>query len=171
MVWFFHGRYKKHKYEDCKDFINMNWEEILNTDPSKIPFNILTNSCNLKKVGNPGYITELQLDAIKHLLEIKYLLKTKDPNYEIKKLDIINRFKLNNKEYLDDGENTIENFNDGEGVELTSLSRGNDDDDINFKNFKRRNAFKNDVDVNGGKKTKRRKTKRRKTKRRKIKRV
>ena len=143
MVWF-HGRYKTHKYEDCKDFINKNWEEILNTNPSDIPFNILTNSCKLKKVGSSGYITDIQLDAIKHLLEIKYLLKNKDPNYERKKLEIINRFKRDN----DLSSFNTTNLNNEEGIELHSLSS---------------------TTINGGKKRKTNKKIKRKTKRRKSK--
>ena len=145
MVWF-HGRYKTHTYEDCIDFKDKNWYEILNTNPKDIPFNILTNSCKLKKINSPGYIDSLQLEAIKYLLEIKYLLKSKDPNYERKRLDIINRFKLNNSDL-----NSSFNEKDlGIGIELPSLPTTNS--------------------VDGGKKSlKRRKVKKRKTKRRKSK--
>jgi len=95
MAYFgFHGRYKPHKYEDCKDFKTKRWEEILETEPKDIPLNILTNSCNLKKVGEPGYINFIQLDAIKQLLEIKKQTRTKDiSNYEEVKNRIIKLFK------------------------------------------------------------------------------
>jgi hypothetical protein len=84
MAYFgFHGRYKSHCYEDCKDhrLQSMNWYQILNIPPSEIPSNILTNSCSLKKINEPNYISSIQLDAIQHLLKLKeYIKKYKIPN-------------------------------------------------------------------------------------------
>jgi len=95
MAYFgFHGRYKKHTYEDCKDFKDLSFIDILNLDPSKIPSNILKNSCILKNINKPNYITSIQLDAIQHLLMIKNNARTiNTPNYKEEKDRIIGMFK------------------------------------------------------------------------------
>jgi hypothetical protein len=101
MAYFgFHGRYKKHCYEDCKDLKNKNFIEILNLDPSTVPSNILTNSCIFKKINKQDYITSIQLDAIQHLLMIKNSARTKDSsNYKEVKDRIIRLFKNKYSEF------------------------------------------------------------------------
>ena len=104
MAYFgFHGRYKKHCYEDCKDLKNKSFIEILNLDPSQIPSNILTNSCIFKKINKQDYITSIQLDAIQHLLMIKNNVRTKDnPNYEEVKDRIVRLFKNKYSEFCEE---------------------------------------------------------------------
>jgi len=101
MAYFgFHGRLKKHCYEDCKDLKNLSFIEILNIDPSKVPSNILTNSCIFKKINKQDYINSIQLDAIQHLLMIKNNARTKDSsNYEEVKNNIIKLFKKKYSEF------------------------------------------------------------------------
>jgi hypothetical protein len=183
MAYFgFHGRYKKHTYEDCKDFKTKSWKEILEIEPKDIPLNILTNSCNLKKVGEPGYINFIQLDAIKQLLEIKKKTRTKDK--------IIDMFKKKYSSIFCKEPENVENVDNTSIIKLLSTLQSSPsqtivnshstlnpsssnmvDSEFNktTENLKKRaaellsNSISQSHSKKGGK-TKRRKTKRRKSK-------